>query len=166
MGGPAGCDEVTLPGTASSGPVARHFVEDMVTRWGAEELVWAAALCVSELAANAALHARTSFTVRVSSTGAGAVRLEVEDGSPRAPVLRDYGTSATTGRGLQLVAALAHEWGVERSASGAGKTVWLELRAEDGGARAEAEVADDVDVDALLAAFDEGDDRLTSARVP
>lgn len=147
--------EVTLPGAPSSVPTARRFVESILTSWGRPETGWTAALLVSELSANCTLHARTEFTVRIELQEEQ-VRLQVTDGSLRAPAVRDYGTTATTGRGLRLVAELSHDWGVDLHDDG--KTVWALLRqqqAAPGGADEE-----DLDVDALLAAFgdDEPDD--------
>lgn len=150
--------EVTLPGRASSVPPARRFVERTLEEWGLAGATWTAALLVTELAANAALHAGTDFTVAVERTG-DAVRLEVHDGSPVVPRQRRHSSEATTGRGLLLVADLADEWGVEQS--GAGKVVWVELST----ARTEAPgPPDDLDVDALLAAF--GDDADAPGAAP
>src|SRR3954469_13819874 len=113
-----------LPGLASSVPTARHFVESVLTAWGEPESAWTCTLLVSELATNCALHARTEFTVRVTHS-VGRILIEVEDASPRIPNPRTYGVQATTGRGLQLVQALAAEWGVTPTSGG--KTVWVEL---------------------------------------
>ncbi len=154
--------EVTLPGLTSSVPTARHFVDTVLTSWGQPDAAWSAALCVSELAGNCALHARTTFAVVVELED-GVVRLEVRDGSPRVPAQRSYDTGSTTGRGLRLVEEYASQWGVERTA--AGKTVWvvLDLRpAPAGGLDDDAEGS----VEALLAAFgDDGDERLDDGRV-
>jgi hypothetical protein len=67
-----------------------------------------------------------------------------------------------TGRGLALVAQLAGGWGVAPVADGGvGKVVWAELVPGSGGAD-EVQDQDDVDLDALLAAFsDEDDSELT-----
>ena len=90
------------------------------------------ALCVSELAANALLHAREPFTVTVRRAGEG-IRVDVID--PRAdqlPVVvplvgtaRDLTERSTTGRGMQIVATLADRWGV--STTNGAKAVWAEL---------------------------------------
>ncbi|GAA2648526.1 hypothetical protein [Streptomyces vastus] len=45
--------------------------------------------------------------------------------------MRAPGDDETGGRGLLLVEALAHRWGVEQRAGGIGKTVWAELKAPD-----------------------------------
>ena len=103
---------------------ARHFVRDEVTRWGYDGST--ASLVVDELAANAVLHARTPFQVAVWLDEVVAV--EVTDENPQPPVIGDAGPEAVSGRGLQLVDALAKAWGVRPSE--AGKTVWAVLDAE------------------------------------
>ena len=143
--------EVTLPGAPSSVPTARRFVESILISWGRPEQGWTAALLVSELSANCTLHARTEFTVRIELQEEQ-VRLQVTDGSLRAPAVRDYGTTATTGRGLQLVAELSNDWGVDLHDDG--KTVWVLLQQAQSAPGDDDEA--DLDVDALLAAF--GDD--------
>ena len=140
---------VVLPGRPSSVPPARHFVESVLTAWGRPESAWTAALLVSELAANAALHARTEFSVRVVDQ-AERIRIEVRDSSPRIPRQRSYGVDATTGRGLQLVAQLAHDWGVTTEADG--KVVWVELPSEP-----DLPPVVDVDPELLLATFTDDD---------
>ena len=150
--------QVVLPGLPSSVPTARHFVESILTAWGAPETAWTGALLVSELAANCALHARTEFTVRVTQR-VDRILLEVQDASPRVPRQRSYGVDATTGRGLRLVQSLGSGWGVTPSSDG--KTVWVELATPTAGADGAdgADVADAApDVDALLAAFPEDPD--------
>ena len=137
--------EATLPGAVSSVPPARHFVESVLTAWGAAGTAWTATLVVSELVTNSVLHARTEFRLRVSLDAEQTVRLEVSDTSLRLPQPRSYGVGATTGRGLRLVAELSDDWGVDRRADG--KTVWVLLSASGGPGD---------DVDALLQAF--GDD--------
>jgi anti-sigma regulatory factor (Ser/Thr protein kinase) len=143
--------EVTLPAAVSSVPTARHFVESILSGWGLSGLGWTATLIVSELAANAALHARDGdFSIRILLHDGG-VRIEVTDASVRLPRQRSYSNDATTGRGLRLVADLAQEWGVTPSAEG--KTVWVQLAAPDD----VTDIVDDLDVDALLAAYDDDD---------
>jgi anti-sigma regulatory factor (Ser/Thr protein kinase) len=143
--------QVTLPGLSSSVPTARHFVESLLTAWGRPDLAWTAALVVSELAANCALHAHTEFTVRVQEEPEAQVRLEVTDASARVPQQRSYGIDATTGRGLQLVQQLSASWGVEPA--DVGKTVWVVLQAERPGGTGSG------DEDALLAAYADEDPR-------
>src|SRR4051794_32623808 len=115
--------EVTLPAAVSSVPTARHFVESILTSWGLRDLAWSTTLIVSELAANAALHARgETFSIRVMTEHDG-IRVEVLDGSLRLPQQRSYSRESTTGRGLRLVSELAEDWGVLSAEDG--KTVWV-----------------------------------------
>src|SRR5581483_10621734 len=53
------------------------------------------------------------------------IRVDVADGSPVVPAIREYGTDAATGRGLTLFNTLASSWGVQPVAGG--KIVWFEL---------------------------------------
>ena len=90
---------------------------------GTGDLADDAALAVTELAANAIVHARSAFTLIVSARD-GLLRISVRDTSPlpRPPRLRPAPL-----HGLGAVNALASRWGVN-SLGGAGKTVWVELR--------------------------------------
>jgi anti-sigma regulatory factor (Ser/Thr protein kinase) len=85
---------------------------------------------VTELAANAVVHAHSGFTV-VLSAGGDLVRISVRDASPLpgAEPGADGGAALIPMplHGLGAVDALASSWGVE-SAGNAGKTVWVELR--------------------------------------
>lgn len=116
--------EVTLAGSTASVGAARRFLAATLERWAAEDVAWTAGQALSELATNAVIHAGTPFTVDLA-IGDDALRLAVRDGSRRAPRQRHYGLSATTGRGLALVASLAEDWGVEPLPDG--KVVWCRL---------------------------------------
>jgi anti-sigma regulatory factor (Ser/Thr protein kinase) len=87
------------------------------------------ALLVSELVTNAVVHTGRPAVLRLrrgrAGSGAVPVRLEVVDGSGRAPVPRRAAGEDTAGRGLELVEILADRWGWQ--AEGAGKRVWCEL---------------------------------------
>lgn len=78
---------------------------------------------VAELAANALVHAGGEFVLRVWWDERWA-RVEVHDRSSQMPVLLPPPRS-TSGRGLQIVAALARNWGAYRT--GRGKVVWAEI---------------------------------------
>lgn len=132
-------------------------METLLSSWGHPEAGWSAALCISELASNCALHARTDFSVRLLLEQ-DRVRLEVTDGSPRVPLQRAYATDATTGRGLLLLEECASSWGVEPTADG--KTVWvlLDLAADQAG----VDFDDDLTIEALLAAFDDDEGEATA----
>ncbi len=106
--------------------LARHFVADILARWGhGEALVEDARLLVTELATNAVLHARSPFSVAARAEGSR-VRVSVRDGSTVRPTLREHDPTAMSGRGMRLVAALSADWGVDVTHDG--KTVWAELQ--------------------------------------
>jgi anti-sigma regulatory factor (Ser/Thr protein kinase) len=81
-------------------------------------------LCLSELAANAVVHSNSrrpggTFTIGIESCPGVFIRIEVaDDGGPWLAPAPD----PCSGRGLDIVGALAAEWGVATSA--AGRTVW------------------------------------------
>lgn len=144
--------EVSLPGEARSVPEARSFVRKILVSWNLRGAEPAASVVVSELAANAVLHARSEVTIRVSRVPGG-VRVEVHDSSPRLPTSRRYARDATTGRGLGLVAALARDWGVETTESG--KTVWCEIdQAESASGFPAADMSAEFDVDRFVDPFE------------
>ena len=123
-----------LAGAPASVSVARRHVRSLLVADGvADETVDDVGLIVSELVANAVLHAGGPIALRVRWVGDGrsCLRLEVSDGSPSPPVERHYGTGAATGRGLSLVARLAVRWGFDLATDGSGKVVWAEVDVTD-----------------------------------
>jgi anti-sigma regulatory factor (Ser/Thr protein kinase) len=133
---------------------ARAFVRVALDGAGAD---WAddAMLLTSELATNAVIHARTSYSVSVSVVD-DRVRVEVADGSASSARRCHYSATSGTGRGLGMIEDTAAAWGVEPRPP-AGKVIWFELRApaddERGSRPDEGAEGDDgpVDLDALLA---------------
>ena len=118
---------VTLPLDSESVPRARSFLRESMREVTAEwdpDLVDDAVLLMSEVVTNALLHAGTPIEVSVDCTDAR-LRVEVADGSPVHPVLREHPTLAGTGRGLWLLDELATDWGIHPEATG--KVVWFEL---------------------------------------
>lgn len=109
-----------FPGIPASIAGARRFVGEVVGQATNAPLIL---LLVSELATNAVVHGDGPFEIRVA-TG-GRIRIEVHDGSRSSPRRQRAGALATTGRGLQIVDALAASWGVELL--DAGKVVWFEV---------------------------------------
>ncbi len=95
----------------------------MLRERGAKARPQDAALVVSELAANAVLHAGSRFSVSVEM-GSSSLRVAVSDGSPIAGAERAAMVPRRM-RGLDLVDALAARWGVEAARDG--KAVWAEL---------------------------------------
>jgi anti-sigma regulatory factor (Ser/Thr protein kinase) len=118
--------KTTLPAEASSAAAARRFVRDVLANRDLEGLAEPAALLTSELVANAVLFARSDVVVEVLFPSP-CVRFEVrarEPGASRAHGARP--NEAVPGRALDLVAAMADNWGT--LADGEGKCVWFELR--------------------------------------
>jgi anti-sigma regulatory factor (Ser/Thr protein kinase) len=132
-----------LPPDTSSVTQARRGARKVLATWNAEVFEWAASQLVSELAANAVLHAGTPFVVSLSLRGSR-LRCEVTDTSSRPPRVRHYSAEASTGRGMRLVEQLSSAWGVIHRPDG--KTVWFELDRARGDSRPEP----DLDSFALL----------------
>jgi anti-sigma regulatory factor (Ser/Thr protein kinase) len=84
----------------------------------------AVAIIVSELATNVVLHTSSEFTVNIERSDAE-IRVAVSDRDPNIPVARTPRPDETSGRGLQLVQALAADWGVSAADDRVGKTVWF-----------------------------------------
>jgi anti-sigma regulatory factor (Ser/Thr protein kinase) len=118
-----------LPPDTSSVTQARRGARKVLATWNAEVFEWAASQLVSELAANAVLHAGTPFVISLSLQGSR-LRCEVSDTSSRPPRVRHYSAESSTGRGMRLVEQLSSAWGVIPRADG--KTVWFELDAPSG----------------------------------
>ena len=138
-GGPVGeavGPPLVLDPVAAAVAAARRHVRSTLRRMDAEDVEEPAELAVSEVVTNAVLHARTPFTITVRPSASGGVRVEVADASPVPVQVRRLGSSATTGRGLQVVASLSSDWGVEPlpAGQGPGKTVWFEPRPDAGAA--------------------------------
>jgi MEDS: MEthanogen/methylotroph, DcmR Sensory domain/Histidine kinase-like ATPase domain len=110
--------------TGDAPAAARHFAVDAVRRLGAPDLTDDVALVVTELAANAIVHAHTGFTVDLA-VAPDVLRIAVRDSSPlpgpAAALLLPMPL-----HGLGAVDALARRWGVEPLGH-SGKSVWVEL---------------------------------------
>ena len=104
---------------------ARHFTVATVCEWGLADVADDAALVVTELAANAIVHAGSAFTLVLSARG-NVLRIAVRDGCPL-PAEGQAALMPIPLHGLGAVDALAGRWGVE-SLGKAGKTVWVDLR--------------------------------------
>jgi anti-sigma regulatory factor (Ser/Thr protein kinase) len=119
---------LTLPAETRSVGQARRFLRDALAEWNTDGYELAAPQVLTELATNAALHARSAYTVHLRLEPGGLL-IEVTDSSPALPQQRHYDAGATTGRGIALVEALSEAWGVE--ASPTGKTVWCRVGPDD-----------------------------------
>lgn len=113
------------PGAAG---IARQFATTACEASGIDpETCTTAALLVSELVTNAIVHARTRVRLELHPASSR-LRVDVTDEDHESQVrLQRCNPTAPHGRGLQLVDALALDWGVSRTEST--KTVWFELDA-------------------------------------
>jgi anti-sigma regulatory factor (Ser/Thr protein kinase) len=105
---------------------ARRLVRAALEARGAAVDTDVAVLLTSEVVTNALLHARSPMTLAVD-VGPTTVRVAVHDASPVSPHLRNHSATAGTGRGPNLVQALASQWGLDVAENGDGKWVWFEL---------------------------------------
>jgi hypothetical protein len=118
-----------FPGRHDQVACARSFVREL---FDGCPVLDDGVLLTSELCTNALQHSESgnggSFEVTVY-LGAGALRVEVRDGgSLGMPALRDADGAAEDGRGLEIVACLAHRWG--QRGDEYGRCVYFELRWE------------------------------------
>ncbi len=118
-----GMSTLHLEPVVESTPVARHWIAAHL-RDLPSEVTGYAALLTSELVTNATLHAATPMCVTLHILP-DRIRVDVADGNPAIPSLKEYGRDAATGRGLTLFNTLASNWGVQVVEGG--KIVWFEL---------------------------------------
>jgi anti-sigma regulatory factor (Ser/Thr protein kinase) len=112
------------PVPASAGD-ARRLVRAALAEVGESEAVSSAELAVSELVTNAILHAATAVQLSINVTDL-TVTIAVRDWHPRLPLQRPPSLTATTGRGLALIAAVTDAFGVDTEKP-TGKSVWFRL---------------------------------------
>ncbi len=109
---------------------------EQLAAWGwpyDTELTQDTALLVAELAANAALHGATEggrcFRLRMEANETR-LRIEVTDAQPTSypPCTgnTESNETAESGRGIQLIEAVATQWGVANNCPYS-KTIWCEL---------------------------------------
>ncbi|MET9494850.1 ATP-binding protein, partial [Streptomyces sp. NPDC006552] len=95
-------------------PAARAFTAWALHDWQAIERLDDVLLCVSELATNALLHGvppGRGFRLHIAMCAHRVVRIEVHDSGGGTVAAQVPRPEAEHGRGLQLVAALADQWG-------------------------------------------------------
>ncbi|GGJ38978.1 SpoIIE family protein phosphatase [Streptomyces brasiliensis] len=100
----------------------RTRATEQVVAWGCPELAMTTELIVSELVTNAIRYATPPIRLRVIHDSR--LTCEVADASSTAPRLRHARSTDEGGRGLFLVAQLAHRWGARYE--GGGKVIWAE----------------------------------------
>ena len=113
-------------GDLGSPAQARALVRQALAAWDCDDLDDVASLLTTEVVANAVRYAADQIALRVSLDD-DVVRVEVHDTNPVLPEGRRVARGATSGRGLQVVEALAQRWGAHRQ--GTGKIVWFEIAA-------------------------------------
>jgi anti-sigma regulatory factor (Ser/Thr protein kinase) len=140
--------------------LARRLVSHRLDDWGhpyTTPVNETLTLITAELSANAVRHGHVpgrDFHVRLI-LAEDVFRIEVTDTRaekrpPASPPATD--PASESGRGLQLVAALADDWGVTPRPTAPGKTVWATLRVRTGGHPHTHRVAPGpTDIDLLLA---------------
>ncbi|MEV0431461.1 MULTISPECIES: SpoIIE family protein phosphatase [Actinomycetes] len=100
----------------------RALASRQVVAWGLDELAMTTELIVSELVTNAIRYAEPP--IRLKLLRDAWLTCEVADASSTAPRLRHARSMDEGGRGLFLVAQLAHRWGARYT--GDGKIIWAE----------------------------------------
>ncbi|MFI7703128.1 ATP-binding protein [Nonomuraea sp. NPDC049480] len=116
--------EYLLPSVPAGVGQARSLVRTDLAGWGLGNVIDDCLLIVSELVTNAVRYGGSAYALRLEDHEDrlyGEV-FDPGDGDPR-PCSPDV--DALSGRGLQIVAAIADDWGV-RAANG-GKIVWFSV---------------------------------------
>lgn len=114
-----------FPAVPASVPEGRAFLHKALTSWNCTERADDALLLLSETLTNAVQHSEGPIGLHLHRTASG-LTVEVSDPSPQLPQPRVAVEGAESGRGLILVRALAHGWGVRPTDEG--KTTWFTLR--------------------------------------
>ena len=111
---------------SSAALVRQHISTDLVARCITQDSVADVLLVATELVGNAVVHSSDVGDLDVAwDLDDGTVIVRVNDGSAAEPSPRHAGSTATNGRGLAIVAAIANEWGVNHI--GQGKQVWARV---------------------------------------
>ena len=139
---PGGVFRTELAADLTSAQLARSAVRQALAAWGMDDPSGAAELLASELVANAAEHTGTPIGLALrhhpGPTGERGITCEVTDTSPAMPRRTDPEPDAERGRGLAIVAALAHSSGVRTTPGG--KTTWFTLALTDRAHRAARQI--------------------------
>jgi len=114
--------EYLLPSVPSGVGRARELIRTDLTDWGLEHVVDDCLLIVSELVTNAVRYGGSAYALRLEKRE-GQVYGEVFDPGEGVPRPQPADMDAISGRGLQIVGAIADEWGVTTTDNG--KVVWF-----------------------------------------
>lgn len=128
FGSPTRSANRTFESTPEAASEARRYAEEVLHSW---DVVFRAdaLLLVAELAANAVRHARTRFILSLRLQ-TGLLLVAVSDTNRAPPERVEPTPTATGGRGLLIVNAVAKSWGWEPLPEG--KTVWAAVHAPNG----------------------------------
>ncbi|WP_171074212.1 ATP-binding protein [Nonomuraea basaltis] len=116
--------EYLLPSVPAGVSEARSLVRAELTGWGMEKLIDDCLLIVSELVTNAVQHGGSAYALRLEGRE-DQLYGEVFDPGDGEPRRCSPGVDDLSGRGLQIVAAIADDWGV--TAADGGKIVWFSV---------------------------------------
>ena len=111
-----------------SSQAARMWVRPKLQAWNFGGVAAEVELLLSELVSNVVEHVGEPMSVRLTRHD-GRVRVEVDDPSEVAPVVRAADLRDEGGRGMRLIASFADCWGTVVH-SHDGKTVWFEVAGE------------------------------------
>ncbi|MFC7990892.1 sodium/proline symporter PutP [Streptomyces pilosus] len=111
-----------LPSDPAAVGDARAAAVRQLSEWGLDDLAFTTELIVSELVTNAIRHASGPVGLRLVRDRS--LVCEVSDGSGTSPRPRHARTTDEGGRGLMIVAQLAHRWGTRHTSTG--KVIWTE----------------------------------------
>jgi anti-sigma regulatory factor (Ser/Thr protein kinase) len=118
---------IELAKTALAPRQARDWLATYASAWGIGDLLREdAALLITEVVTNAVDHVGGDDAIEVVARWNGAsLWVGVADGSAVRPIVRELSHTELRGRGMRMVARIAHRWGAYDYR--AGKRVWFEL---------------------------------------
>ncbi|MBK6042340.1 ATP-binding protein [Streptomyces sp. MBT55] len=106
--------------------IMRRIVSAHLDLWDLRELSDAATLCAHELLTNVMRHTGSPLCTITLRRRPDGVRVTVSDSDTEPPERRDPEWSEESGRGVQLIAALATQCGTVTRRDG--KDVWADIR--------------------------------------
>jgi serine/threonine-protein kinase RsbW len=124
---------LVIPASAEAPARARRWLDDLVPLRPLGQVAFDVRLLVTELVSNSVRHAGLEESDEIElrlDLDEARLRVEVRDpgsGFELSPRVRER--NAEGGRGLQIVAAIAHRWGLETTP---GSIVWFEIDLERG----------------------------------
>jgi anti-sigma regulatory factor (Ser/Thr protein kinase) len=123
---------ISPPVDAAAPQQARAMVATALIGWGFTGLVDDLTLCVSELTTNALNEGPEKIAVRVEwHRDDHLIEIVVWDNAPGKPEKRNPTIHDLGGRGLNIVEALAYDWGCHTEDDG--KSVWAWFHTASGG---------------------------------